>query len=431
MSSRSNTKRRDSTTPEQYFSGSFHGLKFFDTFEDNTDIDKPLGCIPNITLLESNTKAIFDFTHCSYQNQFDQTTVVLNGISLGDGVTLTNGIYFDENTEERSDLSGFYTVSGIYDKTLVLTVGSVSSAETYDKTYKSLNFEEEFALSIAPSGISTSSKNIIKNYITFNPEESFVVSEIRINDKIKILNGSNANKFLTVKNIFVDENDHELIEITGGSLIEENRFNQETLINLYRADEIQGTTPGVFVENTKTQVNVITPVVNENTSYLSPILNTDIGKYFFTDIQNGRILTPIISLGAGIPYIFNALGISQHFSISTTPDGTHSGGVEFPGLVRFHHLLLFYPTNKDTFYYYDKNIRNAGGVIEVTSPLSATSFFFGTNYESAPQVPGTDTVNQFIYNARNTQFSDIGVPLSAVLSNNTGSNIGNSNTSSY
>ena len=426
MSSRSNTKRRDSTTPENYFSGSFHGLKCFDTFEDNTDIDKPLGCIPNITLLESNAKAIFDFTHCSYQNQFDQTTVILNGISLGDGVTLTNGIYFDENTEERSDLSGFYTVAGKYEKTLVLNVGSVTSAENYDKTYKSSNFEEEFALSIAPSGISTSSKNIIKNYMTFNPDESFAETQIRINDKIKILNGSNANKFLTIHNITVDENDHELIEITGGSLVEENRFNQETLINLYRADEIEGTTPGIYIENTKTTSNVITPSTTDKAAYMHPVLNADIGKYTFVTLEGKQIVSPIISLTAGIPYIFNTLG-SPNFSISTTPDGVHSGGIEFAGLVKFHNLLLFYPSSNDTFYYYDKNTRNAGGMIEVISPFTTTSLFFGINAESAPKVPGTSRINEFLYNARFTEATENGVPLSSVLDQYSGPNIGNTN----
>lgn len=430
MSSRSNTKRRDSTTPENYFSGEFHGLKFFDTFEDNTDLDKPIGCIPNITLLDSNTKAIFDFHNCSFNHEYDQTTVILEGIQIGNGITLNDAYYYDPNIDERSNLSGSYTVSGKYDRTLVLTVNSVESAQSYDKTYKSNLFLEEFSINTNSGGISTSAKNIIKNYMTYNPDESFAHTGIRKNDKIKILNGSNVNKFLTVSSIHVDENNHELVEVTGGSLIEEDRFNQSTLFYLYRADKIEGasgaTGSGGYLlqENTSSVTNVIEPEIQDNMSVISPILNPNTGKYGFITERSTEIVSPIIILQAGVPYIINRLGSSQNFAISTTEDGTHNGGKEYTGTtISFQNLLLYYPTGEDTLYYYDKVRRNAGGKIEVIGAAGDTSIFFNTNYETATNIKGIQTFNGFLFSARYTDITG-GVPIENLLQSNS---LGNGN----
>ena len=108
MSSRSNTKRRNTSTPEILTSGTFHGLKFFDTFDDNTDVDKPVKCIPDITILENNTKALFDFSGCYGSSDYDQINVIFNGVTLGDGITLTDGFHLDPSTEEENNLSGMF-----------------------------------------------------------------------------------------------------------------------------------------------------------------------------------------------------------------------------------------------------------------------------------------------------------------------------------
>ena len=59
--SNTNSTKRDPNTPELYSTGTLRGLKFFDEKEDNFDVDTSLICSPSITLIDSNTKAVFDF----------------------------------------------------------------------------------------------------------------------------------------------------------------------------------------------------------------------------------------------------------------------------------------------------------------------------------------------------------------------------------
>jgi len=174
MSSRSNTKRRNTTTPEYYASGTFHGLKFFDTFEDNTDVDKPLICTPDISLIENNTKGIFDFSHCDFSNEYDQITVIFNGLTLGDGITLNNALNIDAETAEESNLDGHYTVTGKYNKVIIVDVDSIDNPQNYDKKYKKENFVDEFEILTSASGISTDTNNMVKNFFNTLGDESFL-----------------------------------------------------------------------------------------------------------------------------------------------------------------------------------------------------------------------------------------------------------------
>lgn len=393
MSSRGNTKRRDSTTPEKYFSGDFHGLKFFDTFEDNTDVDKPIGCIPNISLIDSNTKAIFDFNHCKFNSGYDQTTVILDGLEVGDGVTLTDALHFDPSTEERSDLSGYYVITGIYENTLVLNVSSVTSVQDYDKTYRSELFLENFSSSFAPSGISTSSANLIKNFLTFNEDESFKPLGIRKDDKIKILNGSNIGKYLTIVGFSKDENDHELLEVTGGSLVEEDRFNQSTLFSLYRADTTETELDPTYVKpisSDKDYINVLQPNETSETNLFvfEPAYDSTQGAWvFYAKPKNQNSIkaysAPSLLLQANVTYAFNLVSSSHEFGLSTTKDGVHGGGIELNDVVNFRNLVLFYPAYRQTIYYYHKQIRNAGGEIKVEGITDDTEIFFSENFTTS------------------------------------------------
>jgi len=372
MSSRSNTKRRNTTTPEYYASGTFHGLKFFDTFEDNTDVDKPLICTPDISLIENNTKGIFDFSHCDFSNEYDQITVIFNGLTLGDGITLNNALNIDAETAEESNLDGHFTVTGKYNKVIIVDVDSIDNPQNYDKKYKKENFVDEFEILTSASGISTDTNNMVKNFFNTLGDESFLGLGVRLNDKIRFNTGTNAGNLYDIISILVDENDHEILGLSASdgaySIAEENRFNSETNFDLFRVDsQFRVTTGDIYAE-----------VYNALFAF-SPILDMTLRKYKFSDYY-----VPTLQLKTNVTYIFNALGQSENFSISTTPDGTWNNGTEYPGLVRFKNALLIHLTSPDTLYYFDKKIRNAGGLIKITS---------NTNYYTT-----VDTLNsQFSY----------------------------------
>lgn len=399
MSSRSNTKRRTAGTPEYYTSGTFHGLKIFDTFNDNTDLDKSITCTPDITLIENNTKAIFDFSHCDFTNEFDQTSVVFDGLTLSDGITVSNGYHIDDETYEESNLSGYYTVTGKYTDTIIADVVSLNQAQDYDKKYKKENFTDEFTFVTSASSVDTSSKYMIKNYFNTLGSESFLRLGIRIDDKIRFNNGTNSGNLYDIISIYVDENDHEIIGITasssGYSVSEENRFNQETSFDLFRIDS----------EESVTTASLIADPLNQM-FFFSPQLDLTLRKYKFSDYY-----VPTLNLKTNNTYVFNILGVSNNFSISTTPDGTWNGGVEYAGLIKYKNALLFHPESSDTFYYFDKKIRNAGGEIKVTSNVNfyttTDSITSQTSYINSEVSSRINAVKQSIQDISIITLSDV------------------------
>ena len=384
MSSRNNTKRRDTTTPEFYASGDFHGLKFFDTFDDNTDIDKPLICIPDITLLEGNTYAVFDFNHCDFSNEFDQISVIFAGLTIGDGITISDGYHIDEETSEKSDISGYYVVSGKYDKIITANVNSVENPEDYDKKYKKENFTEDISILTSASGISSESKYMIKNFFSSDSTESFVKLGVIPNDQIRFNNGNNAGKLFDISSISVDNNGHEVLGITGGTagsvITVENRFNASSQFDLFRVD---------FDEDASTVQVVANP--SNNIFFFSPVMNTTTYKYRFSTYT-----TPEIKIKVGTTYIFHRIGNSVNFSISSTSDGTWNNGIDYPLIVETGNVLILTPTSPGTLYYYDKAVQGAGNKIIVesnTTTFSTYTSINGTTPRTVSQIQSSSSIS--------------------------------------
>lgn len=384
MSSRNNTKRRDTTTPEFYASGDFHGLKFFDTFDDNTDIDKPLICIPDITLLEGNTYAVFDFNHCDFSNEFDQISVIFAGLTIGDGITISEGYHIDEETSEKSDISGYYVVSGKYDKIITANVNSVENPENYDKKYKKENFTEDISILTSASGISSESKYMIKNFFSSDSTESFVKLGVIPNDQIRFNNGNNAGKLFDISSISVDNNGHEVLGITGGTagsvITVENRFNASSQFDLFRVD---------FDEDASTVQVVADP--SNNIFFFSPVMNTTTYKYRFSTYT-----TPEIKIKVGTTYIFHRIGNSVNFSISSTSDGIWNNGIDYPLIVETGNVLILTPTSPGTLYYYDKAVQGAGNKIIVesnTTTFSTYTSINGTTPRTVSQIQSSSSIS--------------------------------------
>lgn len=384
MSSRNNTKRRDAETPEYYASGDFHGLKFFDTFDDNTDIDKPLICIPDITLLEGNTYAVFDFNHCDFSNEFDQISVIFAGLTIGDGITISEGYHIDEETSEKSDISGYYVVSGKYDKIITANVNSVENPEDYDKKYKKENFTEDISILTSASGISSESKYMIKNFFSSDSTESFIKLGVIPNDKIRFNNGSNSGKLFDISSISVDNNGHEILGVTGGTLgytmTVENRFNASSAFDLFRID----------YDDDASTVQVVADPSN-NIFFFSPVMNTTTYKYRFSTYT-----TPEIKIKVGTTYIFHRIGNSVNFSISSTSDGTWNNGIDYPLIVETGNVLILTPTSPGTLYYYDKAVQGAGNKIIVesnTTTFSTYTSINGTTPRTVSQIQSSSSVS--------------------------------------
>jgi hypothetical protein len=368
MSSQSNTKRRTTTTPEFYTSGTFYGLKFFDTINDDIDLDKPVICLPNVTLIESNTKAIFDFTGCDTSKYFNQTKIMLDGIQIGDGITLTNALNVDSNTAEENDLSGFYVVTNIFEDSIITAaVSSVAKAENYDKKYLKNNFLEKTEIITNASGISGGNRFVVKNYMNSKKTQSFISLGVLVGDKIRFNDGSNSGILFDIVSLHKDDNGHELLELSGTSFTEENRFESSTNFNIYRIDsEIQTEETFLYLDTR-----------NSNIYFLQPTYNTQSRKYKFNRDTN---LSPTIVLTTGVTYVLNLITSANGFSISTTEDGIWNGGEEYKKIFRYNNnvMLLSFNTS-DTLYYFDLNNRGVGGKIIITNDLDPEGVSFIQN----------------------------------------------------
>jgi len=196
MSSTSNTKRRNTSTPERYASGSLYGLKFTNEIQDTFDPDRKLNCTPDIVLLNSNSKVLLDYSNCTNTVENDYLNEILNGISLGDGFTLNNGYYFDPITGEEFNLQGYFTYSGTYDNCIVGSVSTIKDPALHDKRYFSEGFSDELNIDFEVSISNSTEKNIVKNVFGNNLSPSFTSLGLKTNDHIRFDNGTNSGKLL-------------------------------------------------------------------------------------------------------------------------------------------------------------------------------------------------------------------------------------------
>lgn len=358
MSSRYNTKRRDTTNPEFLKSGTFYGLKFFDEVSDNVDLDRPIAFIPDITLLDSNGKAIFDYSDCTDENTLNYLNIILQGATLSDTITIQNASHLDSLNQEESNLSGTYVITGIYDKIITATVSSVNSVQNYDKKYLRDSFIDDIKIRINASNISTDSYNIIRNYFNASDDQSFLGIGLQPNDKLRFYSGSNTDVLFTVTGIDTSNETYETIELTGSSNItQEDRFNLATTFNVYRIDT------DVSYAN-----NELTAIPKSGMFTFNILLNDSTGYYKISSYYK-----PALVLRLGATYIFNIIGNGTDFNLSSTPDGVWNGGSDYPNTIKHKNVLIFTPEKADTIYYYDKNRRNAGGKITIENTYATFS----------------------------------------------------------
>jgi hypothetical protein len=365
MSSRSNTKRRDTSTPELYGSGELYGLKFFDQTTDYIDFDKPIKCTPEINFIENNTKAIFNFSGCSGDDYLDNIFI---HATLGNMIEIENGHHFSQN--EEYDLTGSYEIKKIFEKTLICDIVTTKAPADYDKRYGGDLFTDKLNIVVGVSSGNYVNYNIVKNYYSSSSTNSFTHLNVRLNDFIRFNNGLNQEILWNISSFFIDENGIETLKLTktGSTITEENRFDDTTNFNLYRIDtevETTSSTTGLFYE----------PI--ENIAFMRPLLTYDpVGTASYTFNYSATKKPNLIFL-KGATYIFNLVGLaSNSFRLSSSPDGIWSGGTELKSdIYRIDDILIYKPSSVENLYYYDAVNKNAGGKIYVVEALEGKNVY--------------------------------------------------------
>ena len=360
-----NTKRRDATNPEFYAEGVLYGLTFSNTAQDTIDFDRPIKYNPDIILIEENTKAVFNFSGCDDSLEKTYINTVINGISVGDGFTLTNAQHIDSNSGEISDLSGGFTCGATYDNVIVANVSSITKTQNYNKTYHADGFVGDIVTDFTGlTKTNSTEKNVVTNLFGRNISPSFEKLGLVIYDYVRFDSGSNSGNLLQVVGYQIDKNDHEILTFGAcADFVDESRFNQETSVRLYRVESGITASDNLTVNG---KVVVLTP-----TSLSVNAQNFSYGGVF----QFGGYHQPTLELQVGSTYVFNVesdilFANDLEFKISSTKDGKWNGGVENPDTKRCGDVLVWYPEFPGTYYYYSEKKPNSGGMIIVsdTSP---------------------------------------------------------------
>jgi len=397
MSSNTNTKRRTSSTPERYASGSLYGLKFTNETQDIYDFDRKLNCTPDVVLLESNTKILLDYSNCNKTNEKTYLNEILNGISLGSGFTLENAYYFDPVNGEEFNLTGYFTCSATYDTALVGNVETIKEAAPHDKRYFSEGFTDELHIKYDVTIPNLTENNIVKNVFGNNIVPSFTSLGVKSNDFIRFDNGSNSGKLFEIQNFYLDENNNEVLTFgSTADFVDENRFNLKTDFSLYRTDANEE-------QITRTQYdfygNAIPSTNNLNIAGLIVRLPVIVSSNKFSFFSK---LAPDLILYANSSYIFDTTAFydkEHEFRISSVQDGSWNGGTEHPELEVYDNFVLFNPKSSGTFYYYCTKHPNMGGLIKVNNQSTGTALQQTPSYidESNLRVNLTDLLTGAIY----------------------------------
>ena len=360
-----NTKRRDKTTPEFYASAVFRGLSFSNDFQDRIDFDRPIRFNPEITLLEGNTRALINFNGCKDDLENEYIDQVINGLSMGNGFTLSNAQHIDSISGEISNISAGFTAGSTFDKAIFAHVYTVTSPQNYDKKYKAEGFvkDTEFDFSAITSS-NTNESNAIKNLFGRNLSPSFETIGVKFGDTVRIESGSNTGKIFNVTGTSIDSEEMEtLVFGASADFVEESRLNQDTRLSFFRIDTERSTLGGDIT-------------VNGNVVVLSPQIQN--GAFRFGDTEQ-----PTLRMQVGNTYIFDLsstllLQNDLLFRISTTVDGKWNGGTVHPDIKICGDVLVFYPENKGTFYYYSENKPNSGGIIQISDTAPELQSASGT-----------------------------------------------------
>lgn len=360
-----NSKRRDKTTPEFYASGVFRGLSFSNDFQDRIDFDRPIRFNPEITLLEGNTRALINFNGCRDSLENEYIDQVINGLSMGNGFTLSNAQHIDSISGEISNISAGFTAGSTFDKAIFAHVYTVTSPQNYDKKYKAEGFvkDTEFDFSAITSS-NTNESNAIKNLFGRNLSPSFETIGVKFGDTVRIESGSNTGKIFNVTGTAIDSEEMEtLVFGASADFVEESRLNQNTTLSFFRIDTERSTLGGDIT-------------VNGNVVVLSPQIQN--GAFRFGDTEQ-----PTLRMQVGNTYIFDLsstllLQNDLLFRISTTEDGKWNGGTVHPDIKLCGDVLVFYPENKGTFYYYSENKPNSGGIIQISDTAPELQSVSGT-----------------------------------------------------
>jgi len=214
----------------------FYGIETKKIVEKKKTSERNLSVTPNITLYDSNTKAMIDFS--DNKNNPDKSDVksFFDLISPGFNFTLSNASWKNlSSAKDTLDLSGTYTFVKIVDSIVFATLGSGQKIST-----KITRYDKEYFLNLPVfefSSIITKNKKEVKSYVINslgkNTKSSFYYLGIVAGDYIQLQNNKQKYK---IDSIDVDSEGKEILVIDG-EVTEASNIGTPILVTLFQENK--------------------------------------------------------------------------------------------------------------------------------------------------------------------------------------------------
>ena len=339
----------------------FYGLEFIDTAEDLVIPNQNMTCKPSVLI--KGSIMVIDYGDCGTDTDRTFVNTLFTSMTGGNGFTLTNAIYDDVVTGYNADLAASCTLNSYTNYKIVATYSAIGST-TETNYFLGSNFQtipQIEATAGLTSGV-TSSRLI--NYTT-SEDNSFLSKEFTTGDYIDVATSSNTGRY-TISGITVDGFNREIITLSGSPIV---------------TPEDLRTTETILTHSRKSYKTTANPVDFNNGIVYTVNIRTVNGTNYFE--INGVVQDNLVMF-RGSYYIFVEENYPAHgIGFSITPDGTHSGGVEYVdsgfytikdnSLGRRTYVVVPNGNTPDQLYYYCTSHSGMGASIRVSGAYSYVS----------------------------------------------------------
>ena len=362
----------------------FYGIKVANTIDDFVNFDQNTSSTPEIII--NGTSAVIDYSSCQAEKDKNYIKVAFESLVSGNTFNITNGSYYDPNTERYADISGTYTFENLFSEYVIsATFDTLDNTPTGMVRYSSDYFSDVPQFDMLGTAASNEEQSFLKNYLGPNSIPSFSGLGVRKNDYIRIADSTLNSGAFRVDDMYLDPNGTEVLILGATAAKEEDRIGSTSEIKLYKnqfryVPDDNGVDPNIGLG---LQANFETTYVHVQSLKITVGVENDL---YFYKINGDR--QPKLKLERGVMYIFDQTHPSNYrgpnnvnlpMRLASVRDGTFNKGAQYRGSNSiFVTTGVFYPRSEanvfmfeprflesNTLYYYCGNRQEMGGEIKL------------------------------------------------------------------
>ena len=362
----------------------FYGIKIANTIDDFVNFDQNTSSTPEVII--NGNSAVIDYSACQAERDRNYIKVAFESLVSGSTFNISNGSYYDPNTERYADISGTYTFENLFSEYVIsATFDTLNNTPSGMVRYSSDYFADVPQFDMLGTAGTNEEQSFLKNYLGTNSKPSFAGLGVRKNDYIRIENSTLNSGAFRIDDMYLDPNGTEVLILGATAAKEEDRIGLTSEIKLYKNDfRLVPDNNGVDTNiGLGLQTKFETTYVHVQSLKITVGVENDV--YFY--LINGD-KQPRLTLERGVMYIFDQThpsnfrgpnNINLPMRLAGVRDGTFNRAAQYRGSNSiFITSGVFYPRSEanvfmfeprfiqsNTLYYYCGNRENMGGDIKL------------------------------------------------------------------